>query len=112
MILVQREIPSEIDSAIYGTVGATLLALIIKFADRFFDRQKTYLDEHLALRKELREELDAVKSELSEMQKALDEWKEKYYHQVEITNTLKLDMVRLTEELNDYKEIVSRNHLI
>lgn len=112
MILVEKGIPSEVDSAIYGTVGATLLALIVKFADKFFDRQKTYLEEHLALRKELREELDAVKSELSEMKQALDEWKEKYYHQVEITNNLKLDIVRLTEELNEYKEIVSKNHLI
>lgn len=94
---------TEINSAIYGTLGALLAGSLIQLANKIANRKKDKLDEHLVLRKELREELDAVKHELSELQKALDEWKEKYYHQVEITNELKMEVQKLTDEIEEYK---------
>jgi peptidoglycan hydrolase CwlO-like protein len=94
---------TEINSAIYGTVGALLAGALIQLANKFLNRKKDKLEEHLSLRKELREELDAVKHELNELQKALDEWKEKYYHQVEVTNELKMEVQKLTDEIEEYK---------
>ena len=96
---------SELNSAIYGTIGALLAGSVIKLANKLLDRKKENLEEHLLLRKELREELDTVKEELYELQKALDEWKEKYYHQVELTNELKLEVQKLTDEVSEYKVI-------
>lgn len=96
---------SEFNSAIYGTVGALLAGYVIQHANKLLNRKKEHLEEHLSLRKELREELDAVKEELHQLQTALDEWKEKYYHQVELTNELKLEIGKLTDELNEYKTI-------
>lgn len=93
----------EVNSAIYGTVGALVAGYLIQVANKILNRKKDKLEEHLALRKELREELDAVKQELSELQKALDEWKEKYYHQVELTNELKMEIQKLTDEIEEYK---------
>jgi len=94
---------TEINSAIYGTVGALLAGSLVQLANKMLNKKKDKLEEHLALRKELREELDAVKHELGELQKALDEWKEKYYHQVELTNELKMEVQRLTDEIEEYK---------
>ena len=95
----------EFNSAIYGTVGALLSGAVIQYVNKFVNRKKENLEEHLSLRKELREELDTVKEELHELQKALDEWKEKYYHQVEITNKLKAEVLRLKDEVEEYKVI-------
>lgn len=93
----------EFNSALYGTIGALFMGTVVQYINKLFNRKKDRLEEHLALRKELREELDAVKEEVQALQKALDEWKEKYYHQVELTNELKSEVIRLTDELTEYK---------
>jgi len=93
----------QFSSAVFATIGGFLVGAILKFSNKLFDRRKDNLQEHLELRKELREELDVVKEELHLLQKELDEWKEKYYHQVELTNSLKMDIIKLTDELEEYK---------
>lgn len=98
-------IDGEFNSALYGTLGALLAGALFKFLNRLFDKPSINLQEHISLRKELREELDAVKAELHELQKDLDEWKERYYHQVELTNDLKIQLLNLTDELSEYKKI-------
>jgi regulator of replication initiation timing len=76
----------------------------MKFATKWTDRRKDNLTEHLELRKELREELDTVKEELHQLQKELDEWREKYYHQVEVTTLLQAELAALRNELSEYKD--------
>lgn len=93
----------ELNTAIFGTLGAIIAGGVVQYVTKLSNKKKDKLEEHLSLRKELREELDAVKEELHELQKSLDEWKEKYYHQVELTNELKLEVSRLNDELNEYK---------
>lgn len=93
------------NNAMYATIAGLFVGALIKWVNKFTDRKKDQLAEHVILRKELREELDSVKEELYKLQEELDEWKEKYYHQVELTNSLKLDILQLTEELNEYKRI-------
>jgi len=96
---------SEFNSMLYATFGGLIVGGLIKSINHMFDRKKNQLEEHVILRKELREELDRVKEELSGIQHELDEWKEKYYQQVELTNELKVDILKLTEELSEYKRI-------
>lgn len=96
---------TEFNSAIYGTFGALLAGSVIQLANKILNRKKDQLDEHLLLRKELREELDAVKEEVHQLQVSLDEWKQKYYLQVEITNELKMEVQKLTDELTEYKSM-------
>jgi chromosome segregation ATPase len=93
----------ELNTAIFGTLGAIVAGGVVQYVTKLSNKKKDRLEEHLSLRKELREELDAVKEELYLLQKSLDEWKEKYYHQVEVTNELKMEVSRLTDELNEYK---------
>jgi uncharacterized membrane-anchored protein YhcB (DUF1043 family) len=95
----------EFNSAILATVAGLFVGAIFKFINKPSDKRKQDFTEHLELRKELREELDAVKEELHQLQKELDEWKEKYYHQLELTNQLRLSMLQLTDELDEYKRI-------
>jgi hypothetical protein len=100
----------EFTSAVYGTVGALVAGAGIQFFNKLADRKKDQLDEHVVLRKELREELDSVKQELHLLQASLDEWKEKYYTQVEITSELKIEVAKLTDELTEYKRISGIHH--
>jgi vacuolar-type H+-ATPase subunit I/STV1 len=96
---------NDFSSALYGTLGALVAGTILKLINKILERRSDQLTEHTILRKELREELDTVKEELCALQTALDEWKQKYYHQVEITNTLQMDVLKLTDELTEYKRI-------
>lgn len=97
-------------SGFIAAVAGVVVGGVIKIINKLLDRRKERLEEHIVLRKELREELDAVKEELHMLQKELDEWKEKYYSQVELTNALKLDVAKLTDELNEYKQISGMYH--
>ena len=96
---------TEFNSVVYATFGGLVVGGLVKSINHIFDRRKNYLEEHVILRKELREELDVVKQELSGIQHELDEWKTKYYQQVELTNELKVDVLKLTDELSEYKKI-------
>lgn len=111
MILVEEHI-GEISSALYATFAGLVVGAIIKGVNKILDRKKDNLEEHLVLRKELREELDAVKAELHELQKEIDEWKTKYYSQVNLTNQLKVQIMKLTEDLDVHKRITGNYPII
>lgn len=86
-------------NVIYATIGALALQFALKVVNIRSDR----LQEHLSLRKELREELDAVRQEMVALQEEVDSWKQKYFEQLLITNQLKVDIERMKIELEEYK---------
>lgn len=99
------QVPSmfgEFNSAIIAALGALVFGAVMKIISKIADKRKDALSEHLELRKELREELDAVKSEINILQKELDEWREKYYSQVEVTTFLQAELAALRIELSNY----------
>lgn len=79
-------------------IGGILLKLIEKLW-----LSKTVVDEHAVLRKELREELDAVREDLASLRDEVDEWREKYYSQVETTNELLFEVSVLKTRLRKYE---------
>lgn len=93
----------ELTTAIYAAIAGLLVGAIIKFFNTISESGKSELETHLVLRKELREELDTVKEEIQRLQVELDEWKQKYYNQVEITGELKLAIVKLSDDLLEHK---------
>jgi uncharacterized coiled-coil DUF342 family protein len=93
----------DLNSAILTGAAGLLMGFFLKVATKWADRKKDNLTEHLELRKELREELDTVKEELRQLQKDVDEWREKYYAQVEINAVLQSEISALRMELNDYR---------
>lgn len=105
MILDVDNTLTQFNSAIVAAFSGLVVGAAIRLGNKFFDKKKEQLEEHVTLRKELREELDAVKEELTLLRQQVDEWREKYYHQVELTNQLKMDVIRLTDELDEYKRI-------
>lgn len=97
----------ELELVSPGTATAGLIALIggiiLKIVEKIWVT-KSVVDEQSTLRKELREELDAVKEELSQLQREIDEWREKYYHQVETTNELLFEVSVLKSRLREYED--------
>ena len=99
------QVPSmfgEFNSAVIAALGALVFGAVMKIISKITDKRKDALSEHLQLRTELREELNAVKEEISTLQKELDEWREKYYHQLEVTTLLQAEIAALRLELSDY----------
>lgn len=104
-------LPTELFTALYATIAGLVVGSIIKLITKILDRKQTELTTHVTLRKELREELDTVKLELHQIQVELDEWKHKYFDQVQATNELKLAVINLNEELAEYKSITGAHQL-
>jgi peptidoglycan hydrolase CwlO-like protein len=83
-------------SAIFGGIA-------FKIVERFLN-SKHYVNEQLTLRLELRKELDTVREEVVRLREEVDEWREKYYHQVELTTTLQVQLNGLRCEIEEHKE--------
>lgn len=98
-----KDIVVELNAAIVTAVGGLVVAVLIRTVSKFSERRKDALAEHLSLRHELREELDTVKKELYVLQQDVNEWREKYYHQIEINAALRLEVEALRHELDEYK---------
>jgi uncharacterized coiled-coil DUF342 family protein len=90
--------PEATTAGAVAIIGGALLKLVEKLW-----LNKSVVDEHAVLRKELREELDAVKSELASLREEVDEWREKYYNQVETTNELLFEVSVLKSRLRRYE---------
>jgi peptidoglycan hydrolase CwlO-like protein len=76
--------------------------IFLKLVEKLW-MSKTVVDEHAVLRKELREELDAVKREIKILQDEVDTWRERYYEQVEVTNELSFEISILKTKLKIYE---------
>jgi len=90
--------PEATTAGVAALIGGVFLKLIEKLW-----LSKTVVDEHAVLRKELREELDAVKEEIASLRDEVDEWREKYYSQVETTNELLFEVSVLKTRLRKYE---------
>lgn len=98
--------PTATTAGLVTVLGTVLLKVVEKFlsVSTSDDESTTLLEEHSSLRKELRDELDTVKDELQAIRREVDEWREKYYHQVEITNTLSVEVNILKSRLRKYED--------
>ena len=83
-------------------LAAIIGGVVLKMIEKLW-LSKTVVDEHAVLRKELREELDAVRYEIASLRDEVDEWREKYYSQVETTNELLFEVSVLKTRLRKYE---------
>jgi uncharacterized coiled-coil DUF342 family protein len=99
-----------------GMIGgsAVMGGLLLKLIEKFWVVRKNIIYEHSHLRKELREELDIVKDDLATLRQEVDEWREKYYSQVETTNELLFEVSVLKSRLRKYEvdagELLPNDH--
>lgn len=105
MKLADISLFTELGSAMYGVAAAIIISFVLKGINKYLDRDKEKFKENFLLRKELREESAELKKERSILQMELDEWKKKYYDQVELTNSLKVDILKLSEEFEEHKKV-------
>lgn len=100
--------PTATTAGLVTVLGTIVLKLVEKFLSvqtaSSDEEVPSLLEEHSALRKELRDELDTVKEELIALRHEVDEWREKYYHQVEMTNTLSIEVNILKSRLRKYED--------
>ncbi len=80
-------------------VVAVLGGILLKIIEKKITNPTDEINSSIALRKELREELDSVIERLGELQAEVNEWREKYYAQLEITSELKIEIAVLREKL-------------
>ena len=82
--------------------AAILGGMLLKIVEKL-QLSKSVVDEYSTLRKELRDELDTVKAELGKIREEVDEWREKYYSQVETTTELLYEVSALKTRLRKYE---------
>lgn len=105
MLFTENSTFGELSSGQIAAISGLLIGIGLRIVEKFLNKGKDNLEEHVALRKELREELDTVKEELYGLRKEVDEWREKYYDQLTITTQLQSQIERLTNEIESYKRI-------
>jgi predicted nucleic acid-binding Zn-ribbon protein len=93
-----------LNSEFLKVMGSAILGgMAFKVIERFLN-SKEYADEQVTLRAELRAEMDKLKVEVNTLRSEVDEWREKYYHQVELTTSLHAQIASIKCELDEYKE--------
>jgi hypothetical protein len=80
-------------TAIFAILGGAVLKVIEKKVSGPKDEANT----NFSLRKELREELDAVLERVDKLQEEVDTWREKYYEQLKLNADLRIEMAILKE---------------
>lgn len=93
------------------SVAAVLGGIGFKIIERFLN-SKEFVNEHTALRLELREELNSVKEEVESLKGEADKWRERYYEQLELNTRLQIEIAQLRLELEEYKDRISMEFVI
>jgi predicted RNase H-like nuclease (RuvC/YqgF family) len=92
---INSDIVKISSTAILGGIG-------FKVIERFLNG-KAFVEEHTALRAELRAELDAVREEVVRLRAEVDSWRDKYYEQLNITSELQAEISGLRHDIAEYK---------
>ena len=95
------------ETTTFGAITVTS-GIILKIVETIWNNKST-ISEHTILRKELRDELDSVRVLLVRIQEEVDEWREKYYHQVETTNELLYEVSVLKNRLSKYESFTDEH---
>lgn len=66
-------------TAILVALGTIFGGVALRYVDHWLTKKKQGLDEGVAWRKELREEVNTQKGEIDQLEAALDHWKGLYY---------------------------------
>ena len=88
-------------TAIISLLGAIFAGAGLKIVEHLLKKAKDKEDIASSLRTELRVELAALKKELSEAERAIDEWRDRYYDMIEKHTMVK---IRLGAALRLLKE--------
>jgi peptidoglycan hydrolase CwlO-like protein len=79
-------------SAIFGGAGVKILEkLISRHSDKFNEAEK--------IRSELRGELEIAKKEVEDRKAEADEWREKYWHQVQLATEYLSEIEKLKNDV-------------
>jgi peptidoglycan hydrolase CwlO-like protein len=78
-------------SAIFGGAG-------VKILEKIISRRSEKYNEAEKIRAELRTELEVAKKEVEDRKTEADEWREKYWHQVQLCSEYQAEIERLKAE--------------
>jgi chromosome segregation ATPase len=74
-----------------------------KILEKFLKKDVEELDETLAIRKALREEVDALHIDVKQLREEVDSWRGKYWTQIETNATHQATIAQLKNELTDVR---------
>lgn len=86
------------EPTLFALIGAVFAGAGVKLVEKLLGRKKEQVDLAADIREELRKDLAAVKSELQRVENELDDWKKKYYAQIEHMIELKTELERYTHQ--------------
>jgi len=90
-----------------STIILAVMAVFIgKLLEKLLSRKLDNLNEHLTLRKELREELNALHNEVKLLRVDVDEWRAKYWEQIQINTRHQATILALQGELSDVRGLL------
>ena len=95
----------ELGADDYVTKPFGIMELIARINARLRTTLKKEESElNMALRKELRDEIHFLKEEIASLEAHVDEWKQKYFDAIQLTNQLQLDILALQAQLLELKQ--------
>lgn len=91
------------------TMSAIMGGIAFKIVERFIN-SKYYVNEQLTLRLELRKEMEVLRAQVHLLQKEVDDWRDKYYHQLNATMLLQSELQTLRADLDEYRSSSGPHH--
>jgi hypothetical protein len=85
--------------ALIGTLGAKIVDRWWNRADKRHEEEASVRQEHNALRDELRKQLAAEQARNVALQREVDDWRGKYYAEVQNSGLLKIQLQALSDRL-------------
>jgi len=93
------------------TASAVIGAVVFKVFEKFLNGERL-VDEQAAFRKELRDELDAVRRDVVSLEADVTKWRDMYYEQKEINARLEVEIIALRRELDEYRTQIKHIDLL
>jgi peptidoglycan hydrolase CwlO-like protein len=88
---------AAIISAVFGGAGLKIIEKMLGKNDEAFKEAASIRQELRQQIEDLRKEVDALREKVTAAEQEADEWREKYWHQVQLIASLKADHPRPTE---------------
>lgn len=95
-----------IDNNVLAALAAAGGAVFVKVVEKWASKRNDSFSEGERIRGELRQEIDNLRKEIVSLKKEADEWRSKYWHEMERGTTDEHRISELEKEIENLHEII------